>query len=205
MGLYPQRVLLLVVSLLSSRAATTSAQDTKQVHVPSLKGYRLGQRWSEIGRGLPCRTDYSQVSDALRPAGVTVRDCTGHGDVHLTFVADTLFYMEQWLTDQGTLERPHRGWSAETRWDRNWKQWSVERFGLPDSVTTEVDSLGSFRDVVALWSKGSDVVLLKVRTYRWQDDAADVRVHVCRAAKLIRCVLKRTPALGLVGVYLEAK
>jgi hypothetical protein len=95
--------------------------------ISALAGYHLGDTWSRIGRAMPCQTD----SLAAR---LPLKNCSGPNDVKLTFVRDTLCYIGQ--QDVEVATDFDRSLDAESLWHGRWKQWSLARFGVPDSVTT---------------------------------------------------------------------
>ncbi len=149
-----------------------------------LWGYRLGQKWSETGRDLPCRTD--SLFYKLRD-----KTCTGREDVELIFVGNTLYHIQYFVTDDG----PPFFEPAEDLWLRFWKSWSLARFGLPDSVS-KVDS--DRRSAVrAWWSRPSKLILITI----WENSSSQrtIYVQLCRPGKEVgaKCVVEHYNGLVL--------
>src|SRR5690242_8462389 len=145
----------------------------------TLEGYHLGQTWSEIGRAIPCQLD--SLPDNWK---AKVKSCWPNGDtVRLWFVRDTLYEVSYVPAVDDTLP-------AEVLWNRHWKEWSIARYGAPDSVTTSGTHLSQ---VTAFWHKGSTFVQIEILSAPG-GHAGLVHVELCGARTRIAC---RSSWLGL--------
>jgi len=155
-----------------------------------LMGYRLGETWSGMGRAMPCRVDSLPAR-----ATVKVKDCwPGGNTVRLTFLRDTLFLISYIPGADDTLP-PTAGemLPAEALWNRRWKQWSIARFGEPDSVTTH--SAGGSVEVRAYWLRASKFAQLGIVSMQRQ--ASFIHVDLCgEIVAGVKCV---SSWLGLRG------
>src|SRR2546422_9436771 len=124
-----------VLLIAPHRGAKAQARPT----APSLMGYRLGETWWRIARTLPCE------ADSLPPNWqVKVKHCLPNaGAVGLWFVRDTLFLISYVPgSDRPVWPVPADDtFPADMLWNRHWKQWSIARFGEPDSVSMDGDNL----------------------------------------------------------------
>ena len=150
----------------------------------TLAGYSLGQTWSQVGRTIPCRVD--SIPDSWR---VKVKDCWPAGNaVRLTFVRDTLRLISYVPNADDTV--PADTMSSEVLWNRYWKQWTVSRYGQPDSVTT---SGARIVQVTAFWRRASTSVQLEIISVPG-GHASFIHVEICSAGPGLRC---ESSALGL--------
>jgi hypothetical protein len=142
----------------------------------TLEGYRLGQRWTEIGRAMPCQQDSLPDKWAVK-----VKSCWPNGDsVRLWFVRDTLSeisYVPAGAAGLGdTLP-------AEVQWSRRWKKWSIARFGAPDSVTSSGTHTSQ---VTAFWHKGPTLAQVEIISAPGGHPGF-VHVELCGVGAHIRC------------------
>jgi hypothetical protein len=162
-------------------------------NVPALAGYHLGDRWSRIGRATPCQTD------SLPPNWKTkVKHCLpSGGTVALWFLRDTLYEIHYSpFADSAGPRSSDDTLPADLLWSRRWKQWSIARFGKPDSVTTEGTNPSRLMHVIARWRKSWGFIQMGIMSVSASGQAPWVTIAFCGN----RWVTCKSSRIGLNGI-----
>lgn len=143
---------------------------------PALAGYHLGDTWSRIGRAMPCQTDSLPPDWKLK-----VKHCLpSGGTVALWFVRDTLYQINYspFADSAGPLSSDDT-LPTDLLWSRRWKQWSIARFGQPDSVTTFGTNPRRLMHVIARWRKSWGFVQVGIMSASASSEAPWVTIDFC--------------------------
>jgi len=180
-----------IVPVCTSALVAFTALSADGQTAPPLAGYHLGDTWSRIGRAMPCQPD------SLPPDwNVKVKHCWP-GTLALWFLRDTLYQINYTLPDSALS--PDASLPADALWDRRWKQWSIRRFGEPDSVKVERTDPNDPRrlmQVIVRWRKPSVSVQLTIMTVTGSREAPWVHISVC-GERWVKC---ESSWIGLNGV-----
>ena len=185
------RWLLIAVVLL---ALPQSAEAQTRSTAPSLMGYRLGETWSSIGRAMPCQPDSLPPDWALK-----VKHCLpSGGTLALWFLKDTLYQINyNPFADSAGPVSSDDTLPADVLWSRRWKQWSIARFGEPDSVVSQGTNPRRLMQVIARWRERWGVIQVGILSASASGQAAWVEVDLCGERARVRCA---SSWLGLQSV-----
>jgi hypothetical protein len=154
-----QRVLLLSFAL-----ASLGCGAKKPVQGPSLAGYTLGARWSDVGRSLVCEPVRTEAPILPTALPYDLRVCHASDSTTLAFARDTLFLIRLYSYAKDTVFFPNIGLAS--RWQATASSPAVLALGPADSVSLvhmppNTDCMGERTDLygceraVARWSQNS--------------------------------------------------
>jgi hypothetical protein len=160
--------------------------------VPALAGYHLGDSWSRIGRAMPCQTDSLPPNWKMK-----VKHCLpSGGSVALWFVKDTLYQINYTVAQSADPVSSGNTLPADLLWSRRWKQWSIARFGEPDSVITEGTNPRRLMQVIARWRKSWGFIQVGIMSASASGEAPWVTIAFC-GDRWVKC---EASWIGLNGV-----